>query len=193
MSLVKAATDEDVRAKDWPKLSVESSKGRKNKPKLAERAGFESENMLENKAFSANSRDEERPRDDVSTRMLAGVRPSETSLASSEMDAPKTPIVDTATAPAHQGEVHGDPRATVASEGARDGADAAATPDAGARVGEAPARTIRDELADLVGRAVREGDLELASRLIEVVRAQRPAVAAGVVDLAAERARRGEK
>ena len=68
-----------------------------------------------------------------------------------------------------------------------------ATPDAGARVEETPARTIRDELADLVRRAVREGDLDVASRLIEVVRAQRPAVAAGVVDLAAERARRGEK
>lgn len=51
------------------------------------------------------------------------------------------------------------------------------------------ARSILDELAALVGRAVAEGNLDLARALIDAQRsAQAPA--APVVDLATERARR---
>jgi hypothetical protein len=123
--------------------------------------------------------------------MLVGVRPSETSLARTEIETAAVPIADASSAPGTlTGAPH--PSASVPSlDDARPAADAV-TSDDELRSAATPARTIRDDLAALVARAVREGDLDLATRLIEVVRAQRPA-AAGVVDLAAERARRGDR
>jgi hypothetical protein len=47
---------------------------------------------------------------------------------------------------------------------------------------EAPERSLRDDLADVIARAVREGDFETAGKLVEVLKAQRSS-AAPVVQL----------
>ena len=54
-----------------------------------------------------------------------------------------------------------------------------------------PPRSLRDDLAELLARAVREGDLETAGKLLEAVRGSPKAAPTNVTDLAAERQRRG--
>lgn len=55
-------------------------------------------------------------------------------------------------------------------------------------------RTVREELADVVRRAVREGDLTLAMRLLDATRVTEPGqprdAHANVIELATRRARR---
>ena len=160
--------------------------------RLAERAGFESGQVDEFTAFVDDSRGQERPRDDVSTRMLVGARPSEMSLASSDREALATAIAGVAHAPSHSAAAPVDVRVADVRAEVREGADSSKS-DMRMEVITAPTHTIRDDLAELVARAVREGELDLASRLIEVIRAQRPAATSSVVDLATERARRGDK
>jgi hypothetical protein len=51
-------------------------------------------------------------------------------------------------------------------------------------------RTLRDELAEVIARAVREGRFDLASKLVEAAALPDPP-SAGVVDLQSERVKRG--